>query len=86
MHFRKMPSLRLSVRAQDEKVLEGAEEAKQRMDDERDALRARLAALRRKSALHVLLAEGRVLGSEDRDRAANFTGLVLGCIKAKFCK
>jgi len=40
----------LSVRAQDEKVLEGAEEAKQRMEDERDALRARLAALRRKSA------------------------------------
>ena len=50
---------RLSVRAQDEKVLEGAEEAKQRMDDERDALRARLAALRRKSALHVLLSHKR---------------------------
>ena len=31
-------------------MLEGAEEAKQRMEDERDALRARLAALRRKSA------------------------------------
>merc|ERR1719240_369922 len=40
----------LSVMAQDKKVLEGADEAKERMENERDALRARIAALKRKSA------------------------------------
>merc|ERR1719487_760302 len=40
----------LSVMAQDRKVLDGAEEAKQRMEGERDALVDRLRALKRKSA------------------------------------